>query len=323
MKHINILFLGAAKRVSLVERFIEAGRKLNIKLGIFSCEKDDGFYPVSTYAKILKTPKFHTGKFQGWLARALKKYAIKIVIPSVDPATIALSKFALRNRAKHPSTFFAVSEYSLCRAMFDKKLAYKFFKEHSIPTIPNTFNKFPKVIKPVKGSASKGITIVNSPRQLRDFSNSCVMKNYIIGDYINGTETTVDFYVSPDRGFIGAVFRNRLEISDGEVMVARTKIPRAEEQDILNKAIGIKGWAGCITLQYIMDKNGKVYIIEINPRFGGGATCAIEAGLDMPLYILSEYLKIDFTGPDKIKNIFMTRARRDFFIRGNDGDGVL
>jgi hypothetical protein len=54
-------------------------------------------------------------------------------------------------------------------------------------------------------------------------------------------------------------------------------------------------------------------VLEINPRFGGGATCGMEAGLDMASYILLERLSRPIVRPKAMRNLMMTRARRDFF----------
>src|SRR6185503_4531648 len=102
--------------------------------------------------------------------------------------------------------------------------------------------------------------------------------------------------------------RDRIEVSDGEVMVCRTRSPRPEEELLISRIGEIPGWQGCITLQYVTDSHGSLYVIEINPRFGGGATCAIEAGLDMSSYILLEHLNTELPQPGRIRHLIMSRA---------------
>lgn len=50
----------------------------------------------------------------------------------------------------------------------------------------------------------------------------------------------------------------------------------------LNKAKDKKGLGaiGPLTIQFFKDKNGNVYLLEINPRFGGGVPLSFEAGAD-------------------------------------------
>ena len=48
---------------------------------------------------------------------------------------------------------------------------------------------------------------------------------------------------------------------------------------------------GAITLQFLEDcTDGRVMLMEINPRLGGGAVTAIAAGADIPSLIIDEAL---------------------------------
>ena len=50
----------------------------------------------------------------------------------------------------------------------------------------------------------------------------------------------------------------------------------------LNKLIDKNGLAllGPLTIQFFKKSNGDVYLLEINPRFGGGVPLSFEAGAD-------------------------------------------
>jgi len=43
---------------------------------------------------------------------------------------------------------------------------------------------------------------------------------------------------------------------------------------------------GVVTVQMMRNKRGRIRVIEINPRFGGGAPLAIHAGADFPKWVL-------------------------------------
>ena len=74
-------------------------------------------------------------------------------------------------------------------------------------------------------------------------------------------------------------------------------------------------FVGPVTIQFIKEfSTNIIYIIEINPRFGGGVLNSIEAGADAPSYILHEYLGCTLTPINKYKNkLLMMRADREFF----------
>lgn len=272
MININILFLGASKRVSLIERFLKAADKLNIQLNILSCENELDFYPISTYAEILKGPTFKSKDFEPWLKSIIKNKKINIIIPNMDSATVALSKFT-KNNNNYSHTWPVVSSYYNCKYMEDKILTAKFFKKYLIPTPSCSLNTFPKIAKYKFGYGSKKLQIIESQNDLDYFYKRFNKKDYLLQDFIFGQEVTVDAYVSPKKKLIGYVLRDRLEISDGEVMVCQTREPDNIENTIIRKILTIKGWIGCITIQYIKDFKGNLYFLEINPRFGGGVTC--------------------------------------------------
>jgi len=310
VKVIPILFLGASKRVSLLERFEDAASRLGLELKLYSCELDNQFHPISRLATVLGGPPFLSEGFSAWLRSITGKYQIELVIPNMDSATVALSRFA---RNSVTNCWAVVSSETLCERMYDKILADQFFRENDIPVPPNTPRKFPKILKPRLGFGSKNIRIAQNSEQLE---SEVVAGNSadIVQDFLPDVqETTVDIYISPQHGLRGYVLRDRIEVSDGEVMVCRTRLPRIEERELIHQIAAIPGWQGCVTLQYVTDARGNLYVIEINPRFGGGATCAIEAGLDMCSYILIEHLGGTLPEPLTPRNLIMSRARRDFF----------
>jgi carbamoyl-phosphate synthase large subunit len=310
MTPVRILFLGASKRVSLLERFADAASRLGVDLKLFSCESDERFCPVSTLATVLAGPAFLSSEFGEWLHDVTERHSIDIVIPNMDSATVALSRFA---EAHSGDCWSLVSTRPLCESMHDKKMADAFFCDQGIPVPPDTPGRYPKILKPRLGFGAKNIRIVNNAAQ-QEAELSRNGSDYLVQDFISECEeTTVDIYQSPKHGLLGYVLRVRLEVSDGEVMVCRTRPPQDNERRLIEQIANIHGWQGCITLQYLTDPYGNLYVVEINPRFGGGATCAMEAGLDMASYILLEHLGEPMSHPKTFRNLIMSRARRDFF----------
>jgi carbamoyl-phosphate synthase large subunit len=310
-KKVSVLFLGASKRVTLFERFIDAAQSESISIELFSCESKDEFFPISNIAKILVGPKFNDISFSSWLINIIDKYSIDIIIPNMDSATVAVSKILESNIV--PKSYIVVSCNFLCTIMEDKILAAEFFKSNKLPIVENDYDFFPKIIKYRKGFGSKGIYLAHSQEELLRLSSEININDYLIQNFISAKETTVDMHISKKGDLVGYVLRDRLEISDGEVMICETRLPNKAERQMLESISRIPGWVGCITIQYFTNEDGQIFINEINPRFGGGVTCSIEAGLDIPKNILREYLGRDVIKIEKLKTIYMTRSRRDFF----------
>jgi len=310
-KVLRILFLGASKRVSLFERFFHAASLENVNIELFSCEIKDEFYPISNLATILVGPKFNDINFSSWLIDLVHKYSIDIIIPNMDSATVVLSEILESNILSN--SYLVVSSNFLCTTMEDKIAAADYFKYNNLPIIDNDDNVYPKIVKYRKGFGSKGIFYVNSLEEMQIISDKIDMKEYLIQNFITARETTVDMHISKKGDLVGYVLRDRLETSDGEVMICETRLPNKSEVLILESISKIPGWIGCITIQYFTDLYGQIFINEINPRFGGGVTCSIEAGLDIPRNILREFLGKKIIIPERLKTIYMTRSRRDYF----------
>jgi carbamoyl-phosphate synthase large subunit len=313
MKELSLLFLGASKRVSLLERFLDAAARMGVVLHLYSCELDAGFHPISHLACVLQGPPFLAPEFIPWLEDVAIRYGINLMIPTMDAATVVLSRYAA-GRLRTDSCWPVVSDPSICEAMYDKLSARELFVRAALPVPPDTPGRYPKIAKPRFGYGARGIKIMAAPADRQALEAGSESAQYVIEDFLSEVrETTVDFYVSPRQGFIGYVLRDRLEVSDGEVMVCKTRRPEANEIQLIEQVASLAGWTGCVTLQYLTDLEHRLYVLEINPRFGGGCTCAIEAGLDMPYYLMTEAMGIDFEPPARLKNLLMTRARRDFF----------
>ena len=317
MNQINILFLGGAKRVSLAEHFIAAGGRLNCKIGIFSYELDEKC-PIASVGKVIKGKKWRDADLMEDLAHVIHVYNINIVLPSVDPAIGVASR--LRSFVDK-KVFIPISDVTICDTMFDKKLSEKWFINNQIP-IPESYScddklVYPVFIKPRNGSASKGLEIIRNKEEWDNVSNP---DNYVIQRYIeNKKEYTVDCYVSQNGDIISVVPRERLAIAGGEVMSSKTLHDESIEQ--ASRYVLSKGaFRGPVNIQFIKDlDNGKAYVMEINPRFGGGVITSIEAGADTPSYVLKEYLGQDLTVCQDWKpETLMTRYFKEVIFYANN-----
>ncbi|MCE5175212.1 MAG: ATP-grasp domain-containing protein [Bacteroidales bacterium] len=287
-KEINILFLGGAKRVSLAEHFISYGKEIGFEINIFSYELDIKV-PISLVGKAIVGLKWKDPNLYQDLGSVIKENKINIVLPFVDSAVEVASKM----RALYPDVFIPCSDVKSCKTMFDKKLASEWFYHSGIEQ-PRTYKNgevctFPVILKPREGSASKGIQVIDN---LEGYEKVRDIDNYLIQEYIaDNTEFTVDCYVSSAGHIFSIVPRVRLETAGGEVV--RSQTVRDETLITLSEKILSTGFfRGPVTIQFIKDnRTGKVYVMEINPRLGGGVIASIGAGSGMLSFIIGEYLR--------------------------------
>jgi carbamoyl-phosphate synthase large subunit len=310
-KRINILFLGGAKRYSLAERFIEAGGMINNEINIYSYELNKDV-PISGIASIIVGLKWNDPDIETHLLNIIKKNKINIVLPFLDPAISLTANLKLKLKNK---VFIPVSEKEICDIHYDKKLAYVWFVKQKIP-VPSTENdRFPKIAKPRKGSASKGITNISTEEDLKEFRQKNVESEFLIQQYIDAVEFSVDAYVDASGRILGIVSRKRLEITSGEVTKSITE-RNVKIIDYSRKILQAGNFRGPITIQFLLEQStGEIFVLEVNPRFGGGVINSIEAGFNIPLLILNEYLNIENKIVDNWRNnLLMMRAHREVFV---------
>lgn len=279
LNRINILFLGGAKRVSMAEYFIEAGKKVGTDIHIFSYELNNEV-PIREIATVIEGKKW--AECLPHLKEVISSHHITIVIPFVDPATLIAAKL----KAEIPAVFCPVSDETVCRRFFSKKMANDWCIENKIPVPLSIEGRFPKIAKPDTGSASQGIVKLNTDKELNDLSQK---ENYLIQQFINATEYTVDAYRSISHSNINyLVSRVRLETQGGEAVKAKT-VKHHKIEQLSREIIEKSRLHGAITLQFLEDKqNGEVYFMEVNPRYGGGVVTSYGAGVDIAGILLAD-----------------------------------
>ena len=286
MGNVNVLFLGGAKRVSFAEHLIKAGKRLGIELSVFSYELDDKV-PLASVGTVLRGKKWIDADLFSDLQNKISKNNISMVLPFVDPAIEVAEQLKERNK----KLYVPICGKDICHIMFDKVLSERWFIEKGIPVPPSYTDfanlNFPVIIKPRRGSASKGIRVIEDTEEFDKLEDK---DNYVIQQYIaDREEYTVDCYVTTKGKVISIVPRIRLQVAGGEVVNSETR--RDEELiKISEKVLRSGDFRGPVTIQYLRDKQTRVtYIMEINPRLGGGVITSIEAGADISEFILRDY----------------------------------
>ena len=213
-----------------------------------------------------------------------KNIGIQAIVSSPDIIDICFDKyktseFLTKIGLKSPKTY--ISYEKVVNALKDNSL------------------KFPVIIKPRWGSGSIGIEIAN------DFEDLEILYNYIkkkvkksilatasisdnsvlIQEYINGTEYGLDIMNDLNGKHCGVSIKKKLSMRAGETDKAVT---------IKNNTIFSIGRTIGENLNHvanldcdILEKDGEFYVLELNPRFGGGYPFSHEAGINMPKAIIS------------------------------------
>ena len=309
---MKILFLGASRLVGLLERFQKSARELGTLVEMFTFEDEKPWHAVGVagLAKVIPAPRFEGDDFDSFIIDFVQRKKIDIVIPNIDKATVALSKLAdVLTRA---GAAVICSCEDVCNKMADKSLADEVFKTLHLP-VPGSA-KYPLLAKPRGGASSRGIIRLNDEEERRFWASRNKESDYVLQEFIAGTEYSLDAYVSATGVTMGIVCRTRDIVAEGEVMVSRTQhVPAAEA--IAAQLLSWSKWRGPLTVQ-VMHDGEKTWLLECNPRFGSGVPLSIEAGLDIPNWILRERLGLPLPeSPIRSRDgLCMTRYRKENFL---------
>lgn len=285
MKDINILMLGGAKRVSVATKIALMAYRMDMRANLYSWELSE-ILPIASVAEIVKGGRWNDPDILEQLHKVVKEKNIDMIIPFVDGAIGVTARYI----RKYNDVWAPVGNYAGVEDMFDKKIAAEKFLEAGLP-IPQTYTgnniAFPLIAKPRKGSASAGIRIVGNGEELK--SLPLPVSEYLLQEYIpDAEEITVDCYRTVSGKIIAVVPRIRLEILGGEATRTRT-ISSPEIEKLSRIALEKLDLRGAVTIQYLRSRlDGKVMLMEINPRLGGGVVCSIHAGANFPEYILAD-----------------------------------
>lgn len=160
--------------------------------------------------------------------------------------------------------------------------------------------KFPVVIKPRWGSASIGIEFVDNIDDLRIVYELIRRKTskgmlgevsqldddfILIQEKITGKEYGLDIINDLEGNNVAVAVKQKLSMRAGETDKATTvdnpELRRIGE--IIGRKLAHIGNLDCD----ILEMGGEYYILELNPRFGGGFPFSYEAGVNLPKAIIN------------------------------------
>jgi carbamoyl-phosphate synthase large subunit len=188
----------------------------------------------------------------------------------------------------------------------DKYSTYLFCKDNNIPTpisfvdldvalesINNQNVYYPLIVKPRWGSASFGLHVVESDNELMEAYDVCkksLVNSYLsqfkesdddvlIQEYINGKEYGVDIFNDMEQTYRGVVCKEKISMRAGETDKAIT-VDASRFEDfarVIGETLKHVGNMDCDFLE----RDSQLYLLELNPRFGGGYPFSHEAGANL------------------------------------------
>ena len=285
MNHMNILILSAGTRNKVVQYFKKEAGNTGRIIATDCSELAPAIYEADAHYIV---PRITEPGYIDHILEICKKEKIDGCFSLIDPELSML--------AEHRDEFLAVgctpiiSPYDSVEICFDKYRMYQTLLEYGIPTGKCYIDakafmdavrageiSFPVFVKPVKGSASININQVKGPKEIEVLFS--LYDDLMVQEYMNGTEYGADVYVDMISGKTKAIFvKQKIAMRAGETDKS-VSFTDPELFELIRRFVSESGYRGQIDID-IFDINGKYYISEVNPRFGGGYPHAYECGCD-------------------------------------------
>lgn len=306
----NILLLSVGTRNKIIQYFKENNKDGKV-IATDMSKLAPAIYEADKYYIV---PKITDKNYINIIVDICKKEKIDGVLSLIDPELSLLAKNS--DKFKEIGTTVIGSPYDVCELSLDKMSMFTWLKNHDYYCAKSYIDKdefyddldkekisFPVFVKPYDGSASILINKVYNKKQVDLLFEK--HQGLMIQEFLDGQEIGADVYIDLISGEVVSIFtKKKLLMRAGET---DKSVSFKDEKlfDLIKKFVKEMGYKGQIDID-IFDVDGKYYISEVNPRFGGGYPHAYECGVNNIKFILNNL--------DGIKNNYDCNYEDDIYM---------
>jgi predicted ATP-grasp superfamily ATP-dependent carboligase len=265
----------------------------------------------ATHRFLYPSPRNAPNEFIRRINEISSKYNAEILFPVASDTYVTVS--AYRDQL-HKDIQMMITDDNLIQKAHDKYECIRYAADIGVK-VPKTILLrdirdvkdletlgLPLVLKPRRGSGSKGVQIINRISDLMRLKANlgseleniakCNGKRSLVYDdsdpivqeFVDGPIN--DACVIANRGNIKAILtQTRIKTlpPNGGYGVMNRTVSIPEIREITERILADLGWHGVAQVEFKLDtKTGEYNLIEINPKFWGTLALSIEAGIDFP-----------------------------------------
>lgn len=282
---MNILFCSVGRRCELLKDFRKTLGE-NVKIVVTD---NSEVAPAMAFAdRAYLVPLIHDPDYIPMILDICKKENIQAVTTLIDPEIMLLA--AHRAEFEELGVTVLAPYEKTAQLCFDKYKMYQFLSEKGLPTIKtyglyeefmkdykNGKISFPVFVKPRTGSGSVGARKIDSPELLRQVTQEDA--SLIIQELMTGKDLDADVYVDTISHKPVAIFsKKKLSTTIGGANKT-ISFKDTELFAFVKEILATMEFNGPLDMDFFF-QDGKYYLSEINPRFGGAYLHAYGAGVD-------------------------------------------
>ena len=316
---MNILLTSAGRRGYLVRYFKEAiGRD-----GEIHAANSHSLSTAFAYAdKHVVSPLIREASYIPFLLDYCLNHKIKAVIPLYDPDLSVLA--ANKKSFETIGTTVIVSDPNIVEICHDKWKTYQFLNDNGFDA-PKTYISidqarddiqrkaldYPLVVKPRFGMGSIGLFIAENDAELGIFVEKLSRysnEGVVIQEKLTGQEYGLDVINDLKGDYRNTICKIKYSMRAGETDSAETV--NHEALKMLGRRLSqrLRHIANLDVDVFVSDQ--KKYILEMNPRFGGGYPFSHMAGVNLPKAIVS-WLKSETSDVELLIEKNGVRSQKD------------
>jgi carbamoyl-phosphate synthase large subunit len=271
-----------------------------------------------------KAPKTISEEYFPWLLGVIEKYDVDMIIPSIEDDVIFWSE----NRAKFEgrNCFPLLNNSELIRLCSDKWTFYQKLKEHnSIYAIPtyldnmDSGNSFPLILKPRRGYASKGISIVHDEVELENHRadlGSKLMLQPIVGN--SDEEYTTSAFFDKDSKLCCFMTLKRTLSKEGFTEKAVVEDVDGMQEALVSLSKIFKP-VGPTNFQF-RKHLGVLKLLEINPRVSSATSIRMAFGYNESAISVSYFLDNIVPNQPAVQKGYAVRYTEDMVFYENSAN---
>ena len=272
---MNILLINPGRKDYIVRYFLKLLEKFKAQLFLIDPDKNIPSFAVSKKTKNFISPKAKAKNYKFYLRKFIEKKKIKIIFPFSEFELKILSKDKKYYEDKgvclvvSSLNVISICENKIKTGIFLKDIGINYPKIISFSQIRKNL---PVIKKNVFGNSRKNQKIIKSIEEIPKKKD----KNYFYQKYLNFQEYGMDILNDFDGNFLHSLARKKISMRAGDTDRAEIKFSKRFLN--LAKKISFKlKHIGNLDIDFLINKK-KIYVIDLNPRFGGGYPFTHEYG---------------------------------------------
>jgi carbamoyl-phosphate synthase large subunit len=289
--HLNIMLSCAGRQAPLVEAFVRA---LNGRGKVYVADINPFASALGAADIPLTNPPFTDPNFTNWCLSTCRKYQIGMWFSFLEDELAVLE--GLRDALQEAGCVLIGSPADMIETGMDKRMYATHLEEYQI-AVPATKTLLEVkegcrmegqefVVKMRRGRGSCGLFQVRSQEALLATAESSnAPDSWIAQESIEGQIYCIDVINDLNRNFAACLIRKRLSMGMQETEVAET-ISDSRIENLARQLSLAMRHQGCMDVD-VIEKNGTLYVIDLNLRFGGSHIFSLVAGANIPAALIA------------------------------------